>query len=172
MASPLGSMYGCLLAPSRCTKTPFGFKGDRQTVVVSHNPSTSDPGQTLLVRFPTLSRDRVVVPGSCKLLCDTALTSATDANARFVHNLGRAVVQKLSVRMQGKEVLSTSAAGIIACYRNLWLTPEQQASKAIQGIDDSPTQNLSKLRSGAGDASATGTGAAQFGALGNTFGSS
>ena len=168
MASSLASTYGRKLAPTRRTKTPFGFKGRRSVVEVTHNPSTINPGELLLVRFPTLSRGHVVVPGSTKLLFDATITS-TDVNARFVSNLGRALVEKLSVRFQGREVVSTSDAGIYNCYRDLWLTPEQRADKALQGIDDSAAQNLQKLRSGAADASAGGPGSAQNAALGTTF---
>ena len=167
MASPLSSTFGVKLNPVRRTRTLFGIKAERQTVTVTHNLSSVQPSQTLLVRFPTLSRDQVVVPGTAHLLFDTTITSM-DANARFVDNLGRAVVKKLSVRMQGREVQSTDDKGIFDCYRDLWLPPERRASLAIQGVDDKPTKNLTKLRSGADDAVAAGSGAAQFAALGIT----
>ena len=79
--------------------TRHGFKGERQVIIVSQNLSSiaTPSGQTLLVQFPTLEKDRVVVPGTVKLLFDVTFTRG----AKLVTNLGRAIIEKLSVRMQG-----------------------------------------------------------------------
>ena len=60
-------MYGKKLKPNRMLKTPRGIKGERREVVITHDPSTISPGQTLFVKFPPLGVDDVVVPGTAKL---------------------------------------------------------------------------------------------------------
>ena len=44
--------YGKRLKPEHSLRTPKGIKGNRQKVIVTHNPSEIDQGQELLVRFP------------------------------------------------------------------------------------------------------------------------
>ena len=43
-------------------RTSHGIKGIRQKVIVTHNPSEIDQNQLLLVRFPNLANDDVIVP--------------------------------------------------------------------------------------------------------------
>ena len=55
--------YGKRLKPERSLRTPKGMKGTRQKVIVTHNPSEIDQAQVLLVRFPNLGSDDVIIPG-------------------------------------------------------------------------------------------------------------
>ena len=45
----------------------------QQHVVVTHNPSSIEPGQTLQVRFPNLGENNVIAPGSffCMLCAES-----------------------------------------------------------------------------------------------------
>ena len=54
--------YRKRLNPERSLRTPKGIKGTRQRVIVTHNPSEIDQAQLLLVTFPNLSSDDVIVP--------------------------------------------------------------------------------------------------------------
>ena len=53
--------YGKQLNPERSLRTPKGIKGTRQKVIVTHNPSEIDQNQELLVRFPNLCSDDIIV---------------------------------------------------------------------------------------------------------------
>ena len=64
------SNYGNKLNPYRSMRKSKGVKGHRQTVVISHNPSTISAGQELRVNFPPLGNDDVIVPGTVKLAFD------------------------------------------------------------------------------------------------------
>ena len=55
--------YGNKLNPERSLRTSHGIKGTRQKVIVTHNPSDIDQDQLLLVRFPDLGSDDIIVPG-------------------------------------------------------------------------------------------------------------
>ena len=56
--------YGKRLNPEHSLRTPKGIKGTRQKVIVTHNPSEIDQAQELLVRFPNLGNDDVIIPGT------------------------------------------------------------------------------------------------------------
>ena len=59
---PIKMEYGKRLNPERFLRTPKGIKGTRQKVIVTHNPSEIDQAQELLVRFPNLGSDDVIIP--------------------------------------------------------------------------------------------------------------
>ena len=54
--------YGKQLNPEHSLRTPKGTKGTRQKVIVTHNPSEIDQAQELLVRFPNLGNDDIIIP--------------------------------------------------------------------------------------------------------------
>ena len=94
--------YGKGLNPERSLKTPKGIKGTRQKVIVTHNPSEIDQAQELLVRFPNLGSDDVIIPGTVNLSFNIELTSAVDINRTLVSNIGRAIIKKLAVKFEGE----------------------------------------------------------------------
>ena len=97
-----------------------GIKGTRQKVIVTHNPSEIDQNQQLLVRFPNLGSDDVIISGTANLSFDIELSSTADTKRILVSNIGRA--KKLAVKFEGNEILSTDDFDIFACYRDLWKT--------------------------------------------------
>ena len=82
------------------------MKGTRQKVIVTHNPSEIDQAQELLVRFPNLGSDDIIIPGMANLSFNIELTSTIDANRTLVSNIGRAIVKKLAVKFEGNEIKS------------------------------------------------------------------
>ena len=50
--------------PSRSNRIMKAERAHRQHVVLTHNPSSIEPGQTLQVRFPNLGDHDVIAPGS------------------------------------------------------------------------------------------------------------
>ena len=89
------------------------MKGVWQSVVVTNNPSTINANQQLLVRFPNLGMNDVIVPGMAGLAFIITLAS-TDANCTVVQNLGRAIVKKTTIKISGNEVLSVDGTEVYA----------------------------------------------------------
>ena len=118
--------YGKRLNPERSLRTPKGMKGTRQKVIVTHNPSEIDQNQDLLVRFPNLGGDDVIMPGTVNLSFNTELTSTVDANKTLVSNIGRAIVKKLAVKYEGNEIMSIDDYDLFTCYRDLWKTKSEK----------------------------------------------
>ena len=144
------SQYGRTLNPYRRLHEPLGVKGIRQSVVVTNNPSTIDQNQQLLVRFPNLDANDVIVPGTARLAFTITLTSDDD-DRTVVQNLERAVVKTTTIKISGNEVMSIDDSDVINCYNDLWRTASEQAYAAYQGIDTTTNQNTTKLRVGAGN---------------------
>ena len=126
--------YGTKLNPEHSLQTFHGIKGTRQKVIVSHNPSKIDQNQLLLVRFPNLGSDDVIVPGMAKLSFNTELSSTADPKRTLVNNIGRAIAKKLAVKFEGNEILSVDDFDIFACYRELWKTKSEKRDAIRQRI--------------------------------------
>ena len=118
--------YGKRLNPEHSLRTPKGIKGTRQKVIVTHNPSEIDQAQELLVRFPNLGSDGVIIPGTENLSFNIELTSAVDANRTLVSNIGRAIIKKLAVMFEGNEIMRVDDFDVFPCYQDLWKTKSEK----------------------------------------------
>ena len=81
--------YGKRLNPECSLRTPKGIKRTRQKVIVTYNPSEIDQAQALLVRFPNLGSDDIIIPGMVNISFNIELTSTVDTNRTLVSNIGR-----------------------------------------------------------------------------------
>ena len=160
------STYGRKMDPYRKIREPRGMKGIRQSVVVTNNPSTIDQNQQLLVRFPNLSSNDVIVPGTVRLAFEIEIKSSSDTNATVYQNLGRAIVKKTTIRISGNEVMSIDDSDIYHCYVDLWKSPTVRVNMAYQGLG---RDNMLKHRVGAGDASSNSEDQAVANAYKNRF---
>ena len=133
------------------------MKGTRQKVIVTHNPSEIDQAQSLLVRFPNLGSDDIIVPGTANLSFNIELISTADPKRTLVNNIGRDIVKKLAVKCEGNEIMRVEDFDILACYRDLWNTASEKKNAIRQGIisNDGCTINCIRLRINAGDKSPT-----------------
>ena len=145
--------YGKRLNPEHSLRTPKGIKRTRQKVIVTHNPSKIDQAQELLVRFPNLGSDDVIIPRMANLSFNIELTSTVDTNRTLVSNIGRAIVKKLAVTFEGNEIMSVDNFDMFACYQDLWKTKSEKRNAIQQGIisDDGCTENCIKFRINAGE---------------------
>ena len=85
--------YGKRLNPECSLRTPKGIEGIRQKVIVTHNLSVIDENHDLLVRFPNLGSDDVIIPGIANFSFDIEFTSTADQNRTLVSNIGRAIIK-------------------------------------------------------------------------------
>ena len=77
--------HGIKLSPEHSLRTPHGIKGTRQKVIIAHNPSEIDQNQLLLVRFPNLGSDDVIVPRMANLSLNIELSNTADPKRTKVH---------------------------------------------------------------------------------------
>lgn len=142
--------YGKKLDPYRSAKTPNAIKAPRHTLCITNNPSSALPGNELYVKFPPLGPDDLIVPGTSKLSFKINLQSSTDPNRTMVNNIGRAIVEKVVVKLNGREVFSMNNPSVLNVYKDLWKSENWRKNNAFQGIEH---ENVTKLRVGAADAS-------------------
>jgi len=139
------------LNPFYSERTAYGVKGNRQSIVVTNKPSEIDEKQVLTVSFPSLRADDVIIPGTVRLAFNLALNSGSDAKRTLVNNLERAIVKKISVKLEGQEVMSLEDADVYLCYRDLCMIDKERLNAAYYGIHNDDGGNTAEIRLGAGD---------------------
>ena len=96
---------GDKLNPQRSYRKGFALKGLCQHIIKTNNPSTIRPGEFLTIRFPDLKENQVIIPRTTKLTFNITLVG-TDVNRTLVENLGRNIIRKLVVKLEGNEIIS------------------------------------------------------------------
>ena len=130
---------GDKLNPKRSYRKGFALKGLRQHIIKTNNPSTIGPGELLTVRFPDLKENQVIIPGTMKLT--------------FIGNLGRNIIRKLVVKLEGNEIISIDDYDVLYSYYDCWKTATERRNAIFQGIveADGQTENAIKCRINAGN---------------------
>ena len=106
---------GDKLNPQRSYRKGFALKGLRQHIIKTNNPSTIGPDELLTIRFPDLKENQVIIPGTTKLTFNITL-AGTDVNRTLVGNLGRNIIRKLVVKLEGNEIISIDDYNILYSY--------------------------------------------------------
>ena len=91
---------GDKLNPQRSYRKGFALKGLRQHIIKANNPSTIGPDELLTVRLPDLKENQLIIPSTTKLTFNISLPG-TDVNRTLVGNLGRNIIRKLIVKLEG-----------------------------------------------------------------------
>ena len=106
---------GYELNPQKSYRQGFALKGIQQHSIKMNNPSTIGPDELLTVCFPNLKENQVIIPETTKLTFNISL-SGTDVNRTLVKNLGRNIIRKLVVKLEGNEIISTDSYDILYSY--------------------------------------------------------
>ena len=143
---------GDKLNRQRSYRKGFALKGLRKHIIKTNNPSTIGPGELLTVRFPDLKENQVIIPETTKLTFNITL-AGTDVNRTLVENLGRNIIRKLVVKLEGNEIVSIDDCNILYSYYDCWKTATERRNAIFQGIVEvnSQTENAIKHRINAGD---------------------
>ena len=143
---------GDKLNPQRSYRKGFALKGLRQHIIKTNNPSTIGPGELLTVRFPDLKENQAIIPSTTKLTFNITLVG-TDVNRTLVGNLGRNIIRKLVVKLEGNEFISIDDYDVLYSYYDCWKCTNERLNAFFQGIveADSQTENAIKHRINSGD---------------------
>ena len=107
-----------------------------QHVVLTHNPSSIEPGKTLQVQFPNLCEHDVIAPGSFFISFALNLKGKKDEARSVVPNIGRKIIKTFKIYFEGNKVLSINNYDEIKTYMDFWLAKKDKARRVFQGIDD------------------------------------
>ena len=140
------------LLPTHSVKTLNAMKAPRSVKRITFNPSEANPGETLYVHVPKLNKNEVLVPGSLALRFDIDL-SGGHANNFLVQNVSRALVSQMAVKFGGTPLEETVDYDVYKTFQDLFLPGEKRDNMLSEGIQ---SEDLSKIRSGAGDAKTSG----------------
>ena len=79
--------------------------------------------------------------------------AGTDVNRTLVGNLGRNIIRKLVVKLEGNEIISIDDCDILYSYYDCWKCTNEKLNAVFQGIveADGQTENHIKYRINAGD---------------------
>ena len=143
---------GDKLNPQRSYRKGFALKGLHQRIIKTNNPSTIGPGELLTIRFPDLKENQVIIPSTTKLTFNITL-AGTDANRTLVENLGRNIIRKLVVKLEGNEIISIDDYDVLCSYYDCWKCTNERFNAVFQGIveTDGQMENAIKHRINAGD---------------------
>ena len=138
---------GDKLNPQRSYRKGFPLNGLRQHIIKTNNPSTIGPDELLTVRFPNLKENQVIIPSTTKLTFNITLVG-TDINRTLVKNLGRHIIRKLVVKLEGNEIISIDDYDILYSYYDCWKCTTERHNAVFQSIveADSQTENAIKHR--------------------------
>ena len=136
---------GNKLNPQRSYRKGFALKGLRQHIIKTNNPSTIGPGELLMVRFPDLKENQVIIPGTTKLTFNITL-AGTDVNRTLVGNLGRNIIRKLVVKLEGNEIISIDDYDILYSYYDCWKTATERRNAVFQGIIETDCQTENAIK--------------------------
>ena len=137
------------LLPSHSEKTLGAMKAERTVKRITFNPSEANPGETLYVSVPKLSKHEVIVSGSLALVFNINLAGG-HANNYLVQNVSLALVDKLHVKFAATSVQDTDGYDIYKIFKDLFLSAHERANMLSESVD------LCRIRSGAGDKKTSG----------------
>ena len=140
------------LRSTHSQKTKNAMKAPRSVKRITFNPSEANQGETLYVHVPKLNKNEVLVPGSLALRFDIDI-SRGHANNFLVQNVSRALVSKMTAKFGGTTLEETVHYDVYKTFQDLFLPGEKRDNMVPEGIQ---SEDLSKIRSGAGDAKTSG----------------
>ena len=87
----------------------------------------------------------MIIPSTTKLTFNISL-AGTDVNRILVGNLGRNIIRKLVVKLEGNEIISTDDYDILYSYYDCWKCKTERLNSVFQGIveADGQTENAIK----------------------------
>ena len=142
------------LLPSHSEKVLGAMKAERTVKRITFNPTEAKPGETLYVHVPKLAENEVIVAGSLALVFNINLkVTGAHANNYLVQNVSRALVDKFKVKFAAATLQDTDSYSIYKTFEDLFLSRDERANMLREGIQ---SDDLNKIRSGAGDKKTSG----------------
>ena len=136
---------GDRLNPQRSYRKGFALKGLCHHIIKTSNPSTISPDELLTVRFPDLKENQGIIPGTTKLTFNITLVG-TDVNRTLVGNLGRNIIRKLVVKLEGNEIASIDDYNVLYSYYDCWKCKTERLNAVFQGIVEADGQTENAIR--------------------------
>ena len=89
----------------------------------------------------------MIIPGATKFTFNISLWG-TDKNRTLVKNLGRNIIRKLVVKLEGNVIIGTDDCNILYSYYDCWKTKYERRNAVFQGIVKDNGQRKMLLNTG------------------------
>ena len=108
----------------KTTLTPI--KGKRRVIITPLIKTEITPENEYIVSIPTLNASQCIIPDTLALSF-----KFTNSNTKswFLNNLGRLIVDRLSVNVQGVEVYQNTGESMMEVYKDLWRSEEDRDNR-------------------------------------------
>ena len=70
----------------------------------------------------------------------------TDVNRTLVKNLGRNIIRKLVVKLEGNEIISIDDYNVLCSYYDCWKTTTERHNAVFQGIVEAEGQSENAIK--------------------------
>ena len=130
---------GTELKPGFKKKTLTDIKGKRSVNVTSLMKTQATPENIYTVSIPALNPNQCIIPYTFALSFKFA---NSNTKSWFKNNLGRLLVDRLSINVQGVEVYQNTGESLIEVCKDVWRSEEVQDNRQDFGIAN---ENVRKL---------------------------
>ena len=89
----------------------------------------------------------MIIPSTTKLTFNISLVG-TDVNRTLVKNLGRNIIRKLIVKLEGNEIISMNDYDVLYSYYDCWKTMTERRNAVFQGIVEADGQSENAIKHG------------------------
>ena len=129
------------LKPGFKKTTLIPIKGKRRVIVTSLIKTEITPENEYIVSIPPLNASQCIIPDTLAL----SFIKFTNSNTKswFLKNLGRLIVDRLSVNVQGVEVYQNTGESMMEVCKDLWRSEEDRDNRQKFGI--MANENVRKL---------------------------
>ena len=132
-------MRGEELKPGFKKTTLNTIKGKRSVKTTSLVKTEAIPEDIYTVSIPALNRSQCIVPDTLAL---SFKFSNSNAKSWFLNNLGRILVDRLSIFVQCVEVYQSTGESMMEVYKDLWRSKEDREKRKEYGLVN---ENVRKL---------------------------
>ena len=87
----------------------------------------------------------MLIPSTTKLTFNISL-AGTDVNRTLVQNLGRNIIRKLVVKLEGNEIISIDDYDVPYSYYDCWKTTIERLNAVFQGIVEVDGQSENAIK--------------------------
>ena len=87
----------------------------------------------------------MIIPGTTKLTFNISL-AGKDVNRTLVGNLGRNIIRKLVVKLEGNEIISIDDYDVLYSYYDCWKCTTERLNAVFQGIVEANGQTESAIK--------------------------
>ena len=115
------------------------IKGQRTENTITFNPDRAEPGEEVYVTIPKLNANACIVPNTLYL---TAEFKNKNTKSWFLNNVGKLLVEGLSVTVGGEVAYDNIEESTYRVYEDLWKSEKQRKNMIYNGIADENTRKL------------------------------